>query len=307
MKAETKDAFPTENVPPVPNFQMGFEMREAASPARRTARPWLVLRFVLVLAFVSGVSKQVPAQESANRSVTSQDSFDVPLKKKVVDFGPSPYYGRTKLRFRPRVKLTCYFYATFMVKEFDEGQKGAEWQAIAPVNAQTKPSCTRSHAAGEKVIEDPEWSGYFSGVKGNLVFFDASDGTHGGMWFVVYDSRTGTQIFEDSSILGTLRERMVQTSSFYPMRVIEGKNGQVFLRYLRVVEADCDLHSEGASCWEQVSKKLGLQNTELPVCTGYKNDSPRWESSVAYPVEVSLFPKPVIKTIPGPIKCWPVD
>jgi hypothetical protein len=64
---------------------------------------------------------------------------------------------------------------------------------------------------------------------------------------------------------------------------------------------------EKSSCWEDVKKKLKLQNVEMPTCTGYKDIATRWESAVAYPVEVALFPKPVTKTIDGPVRCWPVD
>ena len=35
-------------------------------------------------------------------------------------------------------------------------------------------------------------------AKRNLVFFHAPDGTNGGMPFVIYDARAGTQIFQDA-------------------------------------------------------------------------------------------------------------
>jgi hypothetical protein len=43
----------------------------------------------------------------------------------------------------------------------------------------------------KSVIDGSEWSGYFKGVRGNLVFFNAADGTNAGIPFVVNDSRTG--------------------------------------------------------------------------------------------------------------------
>jgi hypothetical protein len=91
------------------------------------------------------------------------------------------------------------------------------------------------------------------------------------------------------------------------MRVHRAPGGHLSLRYLRVVEADCDLHTEKATCWEQVRKKFEPKSTQMPVCGGYKDISDRWESAVAYPVEVFLSPQPVIKSIAGPVKCWPVD
>jgi hypothetical protein len=194
-----------------------------------------------------------------------------------------------------------------MVKQYDEGQKGSEWLAIAPVEGRTPPLCALSHGAGEKVITYPEWSGYFIGAKGRLVFFRAADGTNAGMPFVVYDSQTETKVFEDSYHDTSIFNRKVESSPFNHMRVFEGRNGQFSLKYLRVVEASCDLHREKSSCWQRVRKRLELQNTEIPMCAGYIGISTRWESAVAYPVEVTLFPKPAIKTIPGPVRCWPED
>jgi hypothetical protein len=49
------------------------------------------------------------------------DSFGEPLKKKVVNFGPDPTTGLSV-----RTKLSCYFFPTFVVKEYDSGQKGPE-------------------------------------------------------------------------------------------------------------------------------------------------------------------------------------
>jgi len=140
---------------------------------------------IAICLFVLGIPDLAAAQA---------DSFDVPLKKTVVHLGQSPYYHGGNVR----VKLSCYFYSTFMVKEYDEGQKGAEWLSIVSVDARTASTCTQSHAVAEKVIEEPEWGGYFKGAKRNLVIFHAADGTNGGMPFVVYDARTGTKVFQDS-------------------------------------------------------------------------------------------------------------
>ena len=232
-----------------------------------------------------------------------EDSFDVPLNKRIVDLGPSPYYPRGNVH----VKLSCYFYSKFMVKEYDEGQKGAEWLAIVPTETQTAPACTESHATNEKAIEYPEWRGYFKGAKRNLVFFHAEDGTNGGMAFVVYDSKNQKQVFQDSYYDASMWSRKVHGSPFNYLRARIAPDGQVFLKYLRVVEANCDLHREKVSCWELVRKKLELKNAVIPVCSGYKDIPTRWESAVAYPVEVSLFPRPTTKVVDGPVKCWPVD
>ncbi|HLW97923.1 MAG TPA: hypothetical protein VKR82_04705 [Candidatus Acidoferrales bacterium] len=223
----------------------------------------------------------------------------------MVDNGPSQYSAPGSGR---RNGLSCFFYSTFVVKQYDEGQKGSEWLAIAPFAGRTAPACTLTHTANEKVITYPEWGGYFLGAKGRLVFFRAADGFNAGMPFVVYDSKTETKVFEEDSFHDTsIFLQKAKSSPFNHMRVFEEENDQFILKYLRVVEAGCDLHSEKSSCWESVRKTLKLQNTEVPVCTGYEGISARFESAVAYPVEVTLFPKPVVKTIEGPVRCWPVD
>jgi hypothetical protein len=270
----------------------------------RTARLRSVRILFSCIACFAGLGLLSSAQESPPRSAKSELSFDAPLKKDVVDNGLSPYYDPGRNR---RNELSCYFYSTFVVKQYDEGQKGSEWLAIGPVEGRTQPPCTLSHAAGEKVITASKWSGYFMGAKGRLAFFSAADETNEGMPFVVYDSQTVTKVFEDSYHDTTIFNRKVASSPFNHMRVFEGTNEQVSLKYLRVVEANCDLHTEGSSCWEPLRKSLELQTTQIPVCTGYKGISTSQESAVAYPVEVILFPKPIISTIPGPVRRWPVD
>jgi hypothetical protein len=125
-------------------------------------------------------------------SAALADSLDVPLQKKVVDFGLSENNlpGRQSLR----VKLYCFFYPNFMIKEYDnEGEKGAKWVAIVPIQKGTAPSCARTHASGERIFKWPEWTGYFKGVKGNLVFLNDPDGTDGAIPFTIYDFRTATR------------------------------------------------------------------------------------------------------------------
>lgn len=236
-------------------------------------------------------------------AAAKEDSFDVPLRKTIMDFGPSPYGLEGQ---NVRAKLSCYFYPTFMVKEYDEGEKGAEWLAIVPTNSSTVPECSQSHATGERIIKDDR-AAYFLGAKGDLAFFRDADGTDRGMPFVIYDSKTGTKIFEDSYYDAAIMGSKADVSAFSRMRVKKDPDGQVSLLYSRVVEADCDLHLERALCWSQVKQKLGLESTQAPVCRDYKTVTSRWVSAVAYPVEVSLFPQPTTKTIVGPVKCWPVD
>lgn len=119
------------------------------------------------------------------------------LRKKTVDYGPSPFYDPLQ---NVRVLLTCFHLPSFVVKQYDEGQKRAEWLAILPIEKENVPDCTRTHEAREKVIKKgAAWSGYFKGVKDSLVFFNADDGNGGALPFVVYDSATGAEVFDDSA------------------------------------------------------------------------------------------------------------
>lgn len=261
------------------------------APVKTFMKPTPMVAILLVLALPRPIAAQA-------------DSFDVPAKKKTVLYELSPYYSPSR---NVRIRLSCFSYSTFMVKEYDEGQKGAEWLAIVPAEKGASPPCTRSHAVGERVIKYPEWSGYFKGAKGNLVFFHASDGIDGGMPFVVYDSRTGKKLFKDYYCDSTMWTAKAEESPFNQIRISSSSDGQVSLTYLRVKRTDCDLHRAKATCWERVRNKLGLMSTQTPVCSGYKDVKAPYPSSIAYPVEVTLFPRPSAKNVDGPVKCWPVD
>jgi hypothetical protein len=239
---------------------------------------------------------------------TLANSFDVPIKKQVVDLGPSPE-GMNR-----RLKLYCFFYPTFMVKMYDdENDKGADWMSILSINKGETPTCASPHAPHERVIEYPEWTGYYLGAKANLVFFEADDGTDSGMPFVVYDSKSGKKTFEDSFYMASIewnrRNRLAALPPFDRMRLYAGRDGQITLRYMRMAKAKCDLYlaAEKGACWANTKKELGIYSTQMPACSGYKNIKDREESAITYPVEVVLFPHPVIRPLTGPIGCWPQD
>lgn len=226
-------------------------------------------------------------------------SFDKPLKT-IIDLGPSPYYAPTA---HVQKTLTCYTYPTFMVKEYDEGQKGAEWLSISRFQTRKRPSCSMRHLRGEKVIRWKEWSGYFKGAKDSFVFFDAPDGTDGGLPFVIYDARTGRQIFEDSA---HLRDERTPTASDR-FQIARDDRHQIVLKYLRVVSATCNVATDGSKCWNRIRVKHGIPEGKEPVCSGYEHPDPHWVSAVAYPVSVVLSKHPEIKASAGPTYCWPVD
>lgn len=262
-----------------------------------------VKRMLLGTLFAISISLSAQDSQLPSRAILKQP-FDVPVEKKIVDMGPSPYYQGA---YPPHIRLSCYFFRNFVVKEYDEGQKGAKWLAILPIMTRDPGACTQSHVLSEKVIAGEEWCGYFKGAKENLVFFDACDGTDGGLPFTVYDSRTGKRVFEDTAYDSNMWTQKDTPTPFDRLRVTSTPEGQLLLIYLRVVGTDCDLRTEKASCWDHFKAKVDLKIATPPVCSHYHDISGRYVSAVAYPVEVLLSQEPIIKTIAGPVECWPVD
>jgi hypothetical protein len=261
------------------------------------------------------------AADSQDRSKAEPDWFDASLKKKTLDFGPSfdkpsdtsPEWQWSAYR-RARNTLTCYWFPTVMVKEYDISQMGAEWISFIAVAASAHPECTQSHIHGEKVFDQGgEWSGYFAGVKGDFVFLRAADGSDGGIQFAVYDSRTGKKVFEDADCLAcTNLKKMYRkeppSAAFSRMRISKAPGGSVTLKYMRVEQADCDLRSHKASCWDHVRIQMDVKSIKAPICLRYAHapvgDLP---SIVAHPVFVSLESPPVVKSINGQVWCWGPD
>lgn len=250
--------------------------------------------------------------------MSTADSFDKPRFKTTVKLGPAHSRAKT------HAKVNCYFFFGFMVKEIDLGEKGADRLSIVPLPRETVPRCTRAKTSNEMVINPNEWSGYFKGVKGNLVFFDADDGWNGGLGFAVYDSKTGKKIFEDAAV-GELE-------------FLAAQGTEVSLKYTRIIDAKCVLPQDPAACWAQVQNTTGLANIPMPDCKqGYEksaadlakgrcqaqsSDTPQCfdkeiglardqtkgaTSVIAYPVEVIISSKPAIKPVSGDVRCWPSD
>jgi hypothetical protein len=250
--------------------------------------------------------------------LSSAETFDKPLSKKTVDLGPSRSTPST------HAKVTCYFFSTFMVKQVDLGEKGADRLSIVPITKGSPIGCTRSRVKSEKVIDPKDWTGYFKGVKNDFVFFDADDGVNGGIGFAVYDAKTATKLFEDSAD--------------GPLEFSASPNQELSVRYARVLDAECSLPKEKESCWEHIKQKAGSETLPKPDCEkGYEesaqnlakgrcqNQNPafpdclnkelklvrqQWSdasSIISYPVEVVLSPHPGIKPVAGPVKCWPAD
>jgi hypothetical protein len=227
--------------------------------------------------------------------------FDRPQATKVVDFGPSPYYPPAR---HARNTLTCWYFREVMVKQYDDRQKGAAWLAFVASRGE-KPPCAQEHPANEKVLErdaeKPEWIGYFLGVKGSLVFFNSDDtDVTGGMWFAVFDAKSGKKRFEDSAYERHSEDKKGVTSPFDEIRVVRVREGDVTLTYLRIVDTECDLR-EHKTCWQAARERFGLRQVTAPICRRAPNQQ---ATVLAYPVEVVLSATPIPKPIDGPVRCW---
>jgi hypothetical protein len=251
-------------------------------------------------------------------SVSRAGSFDEPVLKKTIDLGPA--------RYNPRKhgKVTCYFFRDFMVKVVDMGEKGAERLAIVPAGKSKVRTCSRLYEPGEKTINPDDWTGYFRGVKGNFVFFDADDVWNGGMGFAVFDSKTGKKLWDDVA-LGSLD-------------IAESVDKAVSLRYTRIIDGGCIMLKDPSGCWDTIEKRFGLANAAAPDCkAGYEKSAQEMAkgrcqaqsnnsdqclakeitlarqqagespSVVSYAVEFVLGAEPVIRPAGGSVNCWPSD
>ncbi|HKF70347.1 MAG TPA: hypothetical protein VKB68_01255 [Stellaceae bacterium] len=180
--------------------------------------------------------------------------FDPPLKTQKLTL-PANEVGH-------KPKLTCRYFAHFMVKEIDEGEVGAAQLSIVPIGGGAKPACQRKNVAGEKVVDPRDWSGYFKGVKGDYVLFDADDGVNGGLGFAIVAAATGKKLFEDSA-LGNLKSVALNGSA-------------LIIRYARSYSGDCSVPHDGATCWTKIATAAAMGAAPQPDCAaGYlkaKND-----------------------------------
>lgn len=258
-------------------------------------------------------------------SLALAGTFDKPASKRVVDLGPSRSNAPGQnAKDQARAKVTCYYFSGFMVKEVDMGEKGAERLAIVPVHKSELHTCSRLRDSGEREINSDDWSGYFLGVKGRLVFFSADDGWNGGLGFAIFDSRTGRKLFDDVA-LGNLE-------------FSDAAGSVTSLRYTRVVDGGCIIPKEQSACWDKIKQKFALDSS-IPDCKGgyeksaqdlakgrcqahnadnpqclereislarqQSNDAP---SVIAYPVEVTLMGAGAsIKSTGGDLRCWPSE
>jgi hypothetical protein len=208
------------------------------------------------------------------------------------------------------VTVTCWYYKHFMVKEQnDPGVKGAEMIALASAQPGHLPKCLQALQPGEKEFTNwsgeykrfVRWDGYFAGVKHDLIFLEWPDGDdNSGIPFTAFEADAKTKVFEDSVMLEARGERHL---NFLPTSA-----NQITLRYLRVASAGCSIPKSGESCWNKLQQETGLAHSTMPKCTDYEGTNAGVVPSViAYPVEATLFPKPSVRPLGGPIRCYPQE
>ncbi|SEG65465.1 hypothetical protein SAMN05421819_4039 [Bryocella elongata] len=253
------------------------------------ARRVFVRRFFLVsaVALVSVLSG----------SLSSAEGFDKPVRKVVLDLGPSPNQPDYP---NLHVRVSCYYYPTFMVKEWDDdGNKGSMRVSVLHVSSEHAPACARALRREEKVVA-AEGFGYW-GTKGELLFLLAPDGEGAGILFDAFDLVSKRKIYADA-----LRFNVEPAFGKLP-------DGRVSMRYERIYFAKCSLMDTGpnggASCLRQVKLRTGLGNVPMPKCKGYGQDGDLFNdakdpSLIGYPVEVVLSPKSQRKILAGPVHCF---
>ena len=252
---------------------------------------------------------------AALASFACAESFDRPVSKRVVNLGKSPHTPGQN------AKVSCYYFADFMIKEIDMGEKGADRLSITPVAKGAPPRCSKLKAKTEKIVEAAEWSGYFKGVKAGYIFFDSDDHYNNGSPFAVYDA-AGKKLFEDSSE--------------DPLVFMQAPDKTWQITYTRVVEAGCVLIAN-TDCWDGLKKKLGVEGPQPDCRKGYADQTKAYAnescknlkggrdeciarettrmqqqmkddpSIIAYPVETALGVHPEAKPRPGEVSCWPAD
>ena len=264
----------------------------------------------------------LPANAADNGGASRSGAFDAPLHTERVALTVPQTEGAAKGR------LTCFYFDGVRVKQLDLGEVGAAELAILPLKtgAEAAP-CRRETAAGEIVIPSEQWGGYFKAVRSGYVFFDAEDGTNGGLGFAVFDGSTGRKLFEDVAV-GEIRTSAADGAA-------------VTLRYRRALTADCSVRAQREKCWGRIAAQLtGTEQVRPPDCTsGYRKakaemararceappgrgkgcfaaemkrlDQQHWNeapSVIAYNVAVQIERSGhVMHATGGTMSCWPAD
>jgi hypothetical protein len=221
--------------------------------------------------------------------------FDKPAEVVKIPLAPDPLNPQAK------PMLSCFYFRGFAVKQIDRGEVGAERLSLLPIAAGEKPACAEDKAANEIVVDGVEWSGYFKGVKGDYVFFDAADGWNSGVGFAIF-AASGKKLLEDVGM---------------GFRAIELADATIALKYRRVYGAKCSLFADPPGCWSAIRQETGLTQPSPPDCAAaYKSEQKRTPASaqevaadptvIFYEVDTVLTGgAPRISAAPGKISCEP--
>ncbi|HTO32260.1 MAG TPA: hypothetical protein VL202_13940 [Pararhizobium sp.] len=174
-------------------------------------------------------------------AAASADPFDRPVATETVKLPADPQNPSAE------PKVTCNRYTDVMVKQVDLGEVGAEKLAFQATDA----PCERD-GTGERVIRD-DIAGYFLGVFGPYVFFQAADGWNGGLPFVVYDSGTATKLFDAAMAIDSLS-------------AIEADEHGLSLQFVRNLTTACSLYADKDDCAKRIGEETGLEIARIPDC-----------------------------------------
>jgi hypothetical protein len=186
--------------------------------------------------------------------------FDKPVKTEKIPLPADPQNPQAK------AAVSCSYFKGFAVKQIDRGEIGAEL-SIVPLGAAGAGGykCREAAATGEIAVDAKEWSGYFKGVKGSYIFFDADDGHNGGVGFAIYSAPESKKLFEDTS------------KSWHS---VELTPSGLTLRYMRAYDAGCSLYANPAGCWAKVRQATGITQASAPDCAApYKAEEKRMKGT----------------------------
>lgn len=249
----------------------------------------------------------------------AEQVFDAPVGVRHVRLKADPLNPQTKS------EVTCFDYQKFVIKQVDLGEVGADRLSILPSMVGKKTPCRKGVEPNEYVIPADVWSGYFRGVKADFAFFNAADGIHGGLGFMVFSLSGKKKVFEDTAQKG--------------FSSIDAKTGLVKLRYQRVFASKCSVVATGDACRESIVSHTGVSMESLSSCnTGYQTakqamakarceanskqdracafkevknlETQKWDdapSVIVYEVQTTLDASPVIQPLGGAIACRPSD
>ncbi len=246
-----------------------------------------------------------------------EGNYDQPLDRRVVDLGPSATAPEQ------HAELRCHYFRSFMVKEIDARELGAEQLSIVPA-PKGFPPCQRANVPGEIVISPEVWPGYFAGAVGRYVIFRSYDGSNGALGFAVFAATAKAPIYS--------------ATSAGPLRFDTTAAGRLTLRFDKGFDAACSVPKDSAACIQAIAKATGAPPLGPEVCaSGYESARrlhARWTcdeekdssdkcfdtqlkafayydtlpSAVAVPTEVTFQPTAAPEQILGPPRaCWPQD